>query len=150
MQALGPLSTFSQLTAQVAHQLDVYGEGADDTIWIPQAAADGWTIVTADRGTHSRLKSKLPLLCEAYQVTHILISAGLNKRTMLFKVSTFAAHIEEIIQAASGQRGCRYSLQLTGETSSKLVLVKSPTAEDIAKVQQKLQLLPPEPPIAEP
>lgn len=118
----------------------MYGKGADDTIWIPQAAKDGWAVVTADRGKHSRVRSKLPLLCEAYEVTHVLIAAGLEKRRMEFKALAFANHIHEIIDAANGPKGARYSLQLTGESSTKMILVRLSTAENIAKVQKKLDL----------
>lgn len=138
--AINPLLKFGGIEAEIAHQLDIYGQGAVDEVWIPQAAKDGWTIVTADRGKHSRIKAKLPLLCEAYGVTHILLSAGLEKRKMAFKATQFVDNIHGIIAAASSHKGCRYSLQMAGEASSRLVLIKNPTPDDIAKVQKKLDL----------
>lgn len=140
IQAIAPLLELGSVDVEIQHQLNVYGLGADDTIWIPQAAKDGWTIVTSDRGTHSRVKSKLPLLCQAYGVTHILLSPGLEKRRMAYKATVFATHIQEIVAATKGSKGCRYSLQLTGAGATRLVLVKNPTPEDVAKVQKKLQL----------
>lgn len=124
IEVLRPYLDLNSDLSEVAHQLDIYGEGADDSVWVPQAAKDGWSVVTADRGKHSPVEAKLPVLCEAYGVTHILISAGLAKRRMQFRVLKIEQHWNEIVAAAISPDKGRYSLRLVGESASSLKLLK--------------------------
>ena len=127
---------FGDTDFEVGHVLDVFGSGAKDTDWIPKAAADKWAVVTADRGKKSRISEKLPLLCEAYGVPHVLMAPGFSKLNMKFRILKVMELWDEIVAASLGPAGARYSLRLNSSGSVRLVQTKVPTSDDIVRTQQ--------------
>jgi hypothetical protein len=63
----------------ILHQGEIFGEEEkDDPVWIPKLMRLGCVIVSADRGKHSTLPSRLPRICKECRVTHILLSDGMH------------------------------------------------------------------------
>jgi PIN like domain len=76
VSALKGLLAFSRDCPEVRHILELQTAGKKDPDWVPQLASNGWVILTCDRGKSAG--PKLPQLCRAYRITHVLISGGLH------------------------------------------------------------------------
>ena len=74
----------------------------------------GWTVISADRGTHSKKDERLPLICRELGVTHVTISAALHRRSMAFKALAIETCWPALIDAASYPAGTGFSLSLIG------------------------------------
>ena len=99
--------------ASVAHFLGKYSRGVKDRVWIPEIAEEGgWIVVSMDRGQHSRKSERLPIICRAFRVTHVTLSAGLEKRTMHYRATAVAACWPELIAAASHPPGTGFNLSM--------------------------------------
>ena len=64
-------------TPTIHHLTNYFRPGELDPDWIPKVAEAGWIILTADRGKKGR--DKLPSICAAYRVTHILMGTSVAK-----------------------------------------------------------------------
>ncbi len=140
-KALEQLLGFSPDEAEIAHVIDKYGEGATDEEWIPQAASEGWIIVTADAGKHKSKGEKLPIVCEKFAVTHIVFSRAVNRFSSFGRQRAIIDNWEGLVKTAEAPPGSRFSIRLanpkTGRTT--LVLVKQP---DVPKGKTQGQLFP--------
>lgn len=91
-----------------AYLMDRVGAGAKDRDWIPSVAAEGWIIVTADRGKQTKggSEKKLPQICAEYGATHILLSASLHQLPTNNKLRALIGVWDSLIQAceAKGSR----------------------------------------------
>ena len=66
--------------AEASVDLGKYSRGVKDRVWIPEIAEEGgWIVVSMDPGQHSRKSERLPIICRAFRVTHVTLSAGLEK-----------------------------------------------------------------------
>lgn len=74
--------------AEVAHLLPKFGaHGLSDRHWVEQLVSEGsWIAISADRGKHSKLSDKLPLICQEVGLTLVMLSAKLHQRNMAFKL----------------------------------------------------------------
>jgi hypothetical protein len=98
----------------------LYSLGEDET-WIPDMAQEGWIVLTADRGKGGRGKGeKLPVLCRAFGMTHILMSGSLHRRTSIQKVTAILEVWDNINELPEQPKGSAWSLRLT--QSGKAVL----------------------------
>ena len=87
-----------------------------DSVWIPMIAQEeGWIVVTADRGKHSRKDERLPLICREFSVTYVMLTSGLHKRTMYYKYLAISSCWPALLDAASHPPGTGFSLGIHGE-----------------------------------
>jgi len=106
----------------IRHILDFYSQGTPDSAWIPQIAAEGWILISADRGRRCG-GPKLPLLCRQYHVTHVLLSGTIHSQSQYNKIVSVAAVWEDIVAAGEARKGSQYILKLSGTKKSYPVLV---------------------------
>jgi len=99
--------------ATVAHFLGKYPCGSKDTVWIPEIAKEGgWIIVSMDRGRHSRKSERLPIICQAFRVTHVMLSPGLEKRSMHYRAVAIEASWPDLIAAGDAPAGTGFVLSM--------------------------------------
>jgi hypothetical protein len=130
--------------ATVAHFLSRYPCGVKDPIWIPEIAKEGgWVIVSMDRGTHSKKSERLPIICRAFRVTHVMLSRGLEKRTMFYRATAIEACWPDLIAAAQEPPGTGYVLSMHHARSTVSFRFRKRTdalpAEDAPFVQRDLR-----------
>jgi hypothetical protein len=95
----------------IAHLLDFFTSGTPDADWIPNAAKGGWLILTSDRGSKSG-RMKLPAICQAYGITHILMGPSVLHLKQIDKARQIVTAWEEIKKCNEAPRGTRFLLQL--------------------------------------
>ena len=77
------------------------------------AAAEGdWIVLTSDRGVNSPREAKLPILCSDHFVTHVILSPGMAKKTMHFKMLSIQTHWTALLALANAPKGPGHSLYL--------------------------------------
>lgn len=132
--------------ATVAHFLGKYPMGTKDRVWIPEIAQEGgWIIVSMDRGRHSRKSERLPVICRAFRVTHVMLSPGLEKRNTYYRVLAVESCWQDLIAAGCAPPGTGFVLAMhQGRSSASFRLQRAQEAlppEDASFVQQELQNL---------
>ena len=130
--------------ATVAHFLSKYPCGVKDPAWIPEIAQEGgWVIVSMDRGKHSKKSERLPVICRAFRVTHVMLSSGLEKRSMYYRATAIEACWSDLIAAADAPPGAGYVLSMRhGPSAITFRLGKKTDAlppEDAPLVQRDLR-----------
>lgn len=109
-QIAGMLSIYGA-NVVVAHLCTKYSSGIKDRVYIPALAKEGgWIIITSDRGSHSIASDKLPLICQAFRVTHVMLSPGLAKRTMYYRTMAIQHCLPDLIACGSAPPGTGYLL----------------------------------------
>lgn len=102
-------------SADVAHLLDKFPAGTPDRLWVPTIADEGeWVVITADRGSQSNIEDKLPLVCRQLRVVHVLLSAGIHKRTAFFKGLAISHCAQQLLDASSAAAGTGFSISMLG------------------------------------
>jgi len=125
--------------AEIVHFFSKFAPGVQDAVWIPQIAREeGWIVVSADRGTHNRQGEKLPEICSAFGVTHVMLSAALAKRNWYYKTLAFQSHWGELLATAQSPKGTGFKLSITGERSFSLRKVSEPPLPEGPHRQQSL------------
>ncbi|MGO8750695.1 MAG: hypothetical protein ACLQNE_32495 [Thermoguttaceae bacterium] len=125
--------------AEIARFFDKFARGARDLDWIPELAREeGWIILTADRGMHSKTGEKLPEICSAFGVTHVMLSAALNQRSWYYKTLAIETHWEQLIAAALCLKGTGFTLSIAGERSFRFCKVSEPPLPPGAERQPPL------------
>lgn len=138
LAAIRNVLKFNPQTAELDHVISRFGAGAKDDDWIPTAAIEGWIVVTADSGRHKSRGGKLPLLCEQFGVTHIVMSTAVNKLSSFGRQRAIIDNWEAMVGVADEPRGSRFSLRMVGSQGrTTLVFVKCPEP-GTGKVQQEL------------
>lgn len=109
--------------AELAHVIPMGFGGVHDDVWIPQIAADGWIVVTCDRGTHQTDKGKkLPDVCREKNVTYVALSRALAKRTTPFKMAAILSVWDQILaDVHEAPRGTGFQIRLTNSGAPSLV-----------------------------
>jgi hypothetical protein len=106
----------------IHHLTNYFVPGELDPVWIPKVAAEGWIILTADRG--KRGKDKLPRICVAYKVTHILMGPSIMKLKQSQKANAIISAWEKIKDCADAPKGSRFIMSMVnGRVSLKQVIL---------------------------
>lgn len=143
---------------QLAQSLELYSPGATivalfrkfpqgtkDKVWVPQIAAEpGWIAISMDRGEHSIISERLPLICQAFYVTHVTLSRGLAKRSMYFRATAIEACWPALFAAAEEPPGTGFRLSMRDPTIGVSFSLKKITdallPRDAPPVQKTLPL----------
>ena len=125
--------------ADVAHLLSKFESQTPDRVWVPQLATEGgWIVISTDRGRHSKKSEKLPLICRAYGVSHVLLSGKLHSRNMYTKALAIEASWEGLFAAGAAPQGSGYLLHLTGQGNFNLKPLGDTTRPEGVAKQTKL------------
>lgn len=99
----------------IKHLLDFQGQGVRDEEWIPRMAAEQWMLITADRGRKRRGKGEpLSRVCVREGVTHIILSAVVQRRRSFEKMLTVLSVWYEVLAAYEEPRGSRFVIEPQG------------------------------------
>jgi hypothetical protein len=93
-------------TPTIHHLTNYFKPGELDPDWIPKIANEGWIILTADRG--KRGKDKLPSICAAYKVTHILMGKSVARLKQSQKANAIISIWEDIKKCNDAPKGSRF------------------------------------------
>ncbi|MHB1421905.1 MAG: PIN-like domain-containing protein [Gemmataceae bacterium] len=107
LDAVATYLAASEQKPDLSHVLDFQQQGIFDETWIPRIAAEGWIVITADRGKRGgRSKGeKLPFVCQQFGVTHILLSARVHEKTTFEKVRLLLQVWSEVADLVNAPRG---------------------------------------------
>lgn len=96
-----------------AHILDFNRkQGIGDEIWVPRAAAEGWTVITGDAGA-SKLGAPLQIIMPQFGVTGIYFSGKLQQKRGAVKLQALVAVLGQLATVAAAAKGERFRLHLT-------------------------------------
>ncbi|MBP3954006.1 hypothetical protein J8F10_01670 [Gemmata sp. G18] len=102
---------------------DYFSQGIKDGDWIPQLAAEGgWVVISSDGAKQSGRGDKLPDLCRAFGITHIVLSPSLHSKRASEKSGAIAnlwTQIESAVSAAVP--GTRFVLRYKSKKGTNLV-----------------------------
>ena len=118
---------FSHVQVTLRHVLEFQQQGIHDEVWIPQVAEDEWIILSADAGKRGGKKKgrKLPMLCELYRITHIIMSSTLHHHSSFEKMTALFSVWPDLLDVPNAPRGSRYALRRQSAGGPvKLILVK--------------------------
>jgi len=119
----------------LTHIIDKYTAGDKDEDWIPRLGTEGgWVVITSDAGKKSKVGSKLPDLCFAHKVTHVIMKGQLHHRTTLEKTSLIAAAWPLIENVFSSPQGSRYFLRLRTQKGTQSLTVSVELCNVIAEL----------------
>lgn len=110
----------------IEHLLKFFQAGEKDNVWIPRIAQEEWIILTADRGRKG--KAKLPGICVAYKVTHILMSGSVMKLKQSQKANAIISIWDKIKECNNAPKGSRFIMKFTHDGSVSLKKVILPVA----------------------
>jgi hypothetical protein len=136
VEQLAKMLDLASSDVQLGHAIAMGFGATPDLEWIPKIARDGWVIVSGDRGKHSRLADRLPIICAHYRVTHILLSPAINKRTGMFKLQAIMSVWSDILETCSAPPGTGYSLRIGPSGRAALVHKSDPPAAPPPKTQR--------------
>jgi PIN like domain len=122
VSALARFLDWDETPKEIRHLFAFAKQSETDDVWVPKIATGGWTVITTDRAKRSS-ERKLPRICFENNVTHILISAGIHGAKQFEKGRAILAVWPEVIAAANGPRGRRFSLRYIGALK-RVVLVE--------------------------
>jgi hypothetical protein len=127
--ALKALADFTDGQVEVAHLADFALSGQRDDDWIPQIPDKTWIVVTTDRGKKNR-GGKLPLLCQRYGITHVMLTAAIHVRNTFEKIRALFGVWPELLAAASGPAGAGYILKAKNRGDGvELICVYEPPSD---------------------
>lgn len=124
VEALKTAISLGPDVAELAHVIPMGFGGVHDDVWIPQIAADGWIVVTCDRGTHQTADKgkKLPDVCREKNVTYVALSRALAKRTTPFKMGVILSIWDQLlVEVCQAPKGTGFQVRLTNSGAPLLV-----------------------------
>ena len=114
------------------------GGGIDDQEWVPKLRAEGWVVISADRGKQCG-GAKLPQVCAAHEVTHVLLSSALHQMQQFEKMRAILSCWPQLCQLHQEPNGTRFRLRLSQDRNKAILEpFKKPTgttARDNKKVE---------------
>lgn len=120
---LATLAAYSPDNPSLTHLLELSPPGVGDDVWIPRVASEGFIVITADRGKRSG-GPKLPAVCEANNVTHLLLSGRVSQTVQFEKARALLAVWPELLETVMAPKGSRFLLKLSNARKPTLVQVK--------------------------
>ena len=119
---------------EIIHILDFQDQGIGDEEWIPRMADGGWILATGDRGRRQRGKGEpLPRVCVREGVTHVILSAAVQRRKLFAKMLTVLSVWYELMTLQNEPAGSRFVVYPKGsepEDRGKGILRKKTVPPD--------------------
>lgn len=128
VKAMKGVIAFSRDPVEVRHISELRHSGRRDEEWVPEVAANGWLVLSADRGRRSA-GPKLPSLCRAHAITHALVSGGLHAAPQFEKARAVLAVWPGLLAAFTAPAGTRFSLRYSHERTPVLVRFAATTSQ---------------------
>lgn len=101
---------------EIRHVLDDWSAGTPDSEWLKTLRADStWIVITKDAGKNAA-PEKLPLICLAWGITHVLFTSGIIQKGFLTQKNALAGVWEKLFLLHRLPPGSQVKL---GEASSK-------------------------------
>src|SRR5438105_1695297 len=113
--------------SEFSHVLDFQIQGVHDQDWIPRIAQEGnWIVITGDRGRRGKASKgeKLPVVCKAHGVTHVVLSKTIHHKTSLDKMAAILSVWSDIQKLADAPKGSQHVLRLRGKSPGTPILVQ--------------------------
>jgi hypothetical protein len=148
MDALAALVRFAEAESRavVEHKLRFHGDppGIWDEVWIPKAGKEGWIIISADRGKKGGTKKgdKLPRVCRANNVTHVLMSPAVKQQKQFDQVLVLLSVWYRLLETIAAPPGTCFSLEPL-ERGRGILKEKVPPTPSPANVREPVQEIPP-------
>lgn len=128
LEAIKRVFDLFELNVEVKHIRDFQMNGVADEQWIPQIAAEGWIIITADRGKCGGSTQKLPRICLEYKLTHVILSSAVHHQKTADKAASIISVWRKLVEAVStATPGTRFSLQFSGQDRRLAIVTVKPT-----------------------
>lgn len=109
---------------ELKHISDFRLNGIRDENWIPSFAKQGWITITTDGGKGGSKKGKkLPRVCHAHKMTHVILSPQLHGQPVKTKILSVASAWEQIVKLHEEPPGSRFSLRMN-QAKTGILLVK--------------------------
>ena len=109
-ETMRKLIGFHRHQVGVMHLFDRFEAGTRDEIWVPKIAPEGWIVVSVDRGRSPG--PKLPLLCSALGVSHILFAPSAAALPQFEKARAFLRVWRDAVNLAQAPAGTRALLKI--------------------------------------
>ena len=130
--------------ASIEHLLSKFPSGCADIDWISQIARErNWIVITSDQGKNSIKSEKLPIICQYYGVTHVVLSSGLHKRSMYFKILAIQSSWESLLELHSHPKGSGFQIAMKnkgGDFRFKKIREALPSSDLIDPNNEKHQM----------
>jgi hypothetical protein len=123
---LAALVELSTDAVEFCHVLDFQKQGVPDTEWVPRIASEGYIVVSGDGGKRCG-RAKLPRICAAHKVTHVIIGPSVHSMRSLAKVAVLLRVWDEILKLSDAPKGSRHSLRLIREIPRLIQIDPPPT-----------------------
>jgi hypothetical protein len=104
---------------EIKHLFQYFKSGTKDSEWIPEIAREQWIILTTDKGK-KKDNAKLPLICAAYKVTHIVMGPSLLHAKQIQKAGAIIALWEKIKECHEAPKGTKFRMMLDSKGRPKL------------------------------
>jgi hypothetical protein len=122
---LRPLMANRPEKAELIHLVERFPAGTPDNEWADYCKRERWLPITCDRGRRNR-GPKLPLVCRALNLTHIVITPKCAAQPARDLALTIASVLPLIIRAWEKPKSTRYVLKQTHELRYTLVAMPDP------------------------
>jgi hypothetical protein len=106
--------------AEIVHLFERFAPGTRDSVWIPQAAKEGFVLISSDRGKQSGKRDKLPRLCALHGLRHVLFGASMSGEKMFDKCLALLSVWYDVLDVADSDPGARFDLRSTKRGCARL------------------------------
>jgi hypothetical protein len=105
---------------QHRHLLDFNGQqGVPDDVWVPNAAAEGWIVITGDSG-RSGFGAPLHLILPKFQITAIFFAGKLQQQKAEIKGQALIACLAHLPTIDAAPRGSRFKVVMNASGTFRL------------------------------
>lgn len=105
------------------HVTDRFRSGTEDEDWLSQLEEEGgWIVITADRAKLSPRGKKLPEICRARKITHVMLSSTLHEKPSRIKAAALSLKWDDIALLHQKPQGIRALLRYRTTKKARDVL----------------------------
>jgi len=115
-----------QFSVELDHVLNLFGAGTPDSVWVPKIANEQWIVVSADRARGRGGLNHLQNVCDAFSVTHVLLSVGMHQSKTATKVSALIGVWDQLCSLNAAPKGSKWKLRQTTTVNKPYELVQAP------------------------
>lgn len=105
---------------EVVHLRDKFKPNAKDPEWLESIRSEGgWIVISGDRGKMCAV-DRLPIICQALKITHVLTSATIQSNGYPATKQAIASTWREIVALASYPAGTKGVLRYHSDRNQKV------------------------------